>query len=63
MAFGTLYTLTATATALPAAACTTCATDGRARALADRATAAACGVDGVMSPPPPKNTRKQKTAL
>jgi len=62
MAFGTLYTLTATATALPADD-TTDAADGRGYARADRATATAYGVDGVMSPPPPKNTRKQKTAL
>jgi len=60
MAFGTLYTLTATGTVLPVAD----ATDGYGHACADRATAAACGVDGVTSPPPPpKNTRKQKTAL
>jgi len=52
MAFGILYPLTATGTALPVADAAD-ATDGRGRALADRATATACGVDGAMSPPPP----------
>jgi len=55
MAFGTLYTLTATVTALPA--------DGVADATDGRATAAAAGVDGVTPPPPPKNSRKQNSAL
>jgi hypothetical protein len=61
MAFGILYPLTATATALPAAD----ATDGHGYARADRATAAAFGADGATTPPPhpPKNTRKQITAL
>ena len=39
MAFGILYTLTATATALPAAG----ATDGHGYARADRAATTACG--------------------
>jgi len=52
MAFGTLYTLTATATALPADGATD-ATDGHGYARADRAATAAYGFDGVMPPPPP----------
>ena len=58
MAFGTLYTLTATATALPVAD----ATDGYWHARADRAAATAFGVNGV-TPHPPKNSRKQNSAL
>jgi len=56
MAFGMLYTLTATDTALPAAHA-----NGRAD---DAYMTAAYGADGPMPPPPPpKNTRKQNTAL
>jgi len=62
MAFGTLYTLTATAAALPDDDAVGAA-DGRGRALADRRQTAAYGVDGVMSPPPPQKTPASKTRL
>jgi hypothetical protein len=61
MAFGILYPLTATGTALPVADATD-ATDGHGYARADRRPAAAYGADGV-TPPPPKNSRKQNSAL
>ena len=54
MAFGTLYTLTATATALPADGATD-ATDGHGYARADRAATAAYGFDGYNDSPPQKN--------
>jgi len=61
MAFGILDPLTATGTALPVADVAD-ATDGYGHARADRRPAAAYGVDG-LAPPPPKNTRKQNSAL
>jgi len=63
MAFGILYPLTATGTVLPVTDAIDAPARGHGYDRADRRTTAAEAVDGANTPPPPKNTRKQNTAL